>query len=550
MKRKKVEVVGIIVLTTILNIVVACGSYLLHIPLFLDSIGTLCCVVLLGTFPGLTTAILTNVILSLFENSIVYYSILNILFAWLGYVFIKRGWLQRVRGIIGYIVTSGLLTGVLSGVIQLVIKSIKPYKETVQFSEFISKALSIDYIPSFLLSAISFSLLDRALVTLIAFAIIRIIPNRVKDYLKDWEWRMNPSMKDLYRSEKNVLGRRVCFYLHLTALMLSVLLLINGILVLHENHLDHMIFEYVFKVAILFSGFFIWILSFGAWFTAYFLLFPINGMSKVTEEFFKDNDNEVLLHDRVENLKKLDIQTHDEVENLYHSICALASDMEQKLSDIRNQSKMISTMQNGLLITMADMVENRDADMGFHIQKTADYVRIILDGLKRKGYYSNRLTDKYINDVYISAPLHDIGKIRIPDAVLNKPGKLTDDEYEIMKTHTTAGREIIEKAITIVKGDSYLKEARNMAGYHHEKWDGTGYPEGLSGEVIPLSARIMAVADVFDAVSSKRVYKPAMSFEKAISIIEEGSGTHFDPKCVEVFIEAREEVKSVMKKYS
>jgi HD-GYP domain-containing protein (c-di-GMP phosphodiesterase class II) len=207
-------------------------------------------------------------------------------------------------------------------------------------------------------------------------------------------------------------------------------------------------------------------------------------------------------------------------------------------------------MQNGLLITMADMVENRDADTGFHIQKTADYVRIILDGLKRKGYYSNRLTDKYINDVYISAPLHDIGKIRIPDAVLNKPGKLTDDEYEVMKTHTTAGREIIEKAITIVKGDSYLKEARNMAGYHHEKWDGTGYPEGLSGEVIPLSARIMAVADVFDAVSSKRVYKPAMSFEKAISIIEEGSGTHFDPKCVEVFIEASEEVKSVMKKYS
>jgi HD-GYP domain-containing protein (c-di-GMP phosphodiesterase class II) len=507
-------------------------------------------VVLLGTFPGLTTAVLTNVFLSLFEKSIVYYSILNILFAWLGYVFIKRGWLQRVRGIIGYIVTSGLLTGVLGGTIQLVIKSLRPYKETVQLAEFISKALSIDYIPSFFLSNISFSLLDRALVTLIAFAIIRMIPDRIKDYLKDWEWRMNPSMKDLYLTKKNVLGHRVCLYLHLTALMLSVLLLINGILVLHENHFDHMIFEYVFKVVILFSGFFLWILSFGAWFTAYYLLFPINGMSKMTEEFFKDNDNEVLLHDRVENLKKLDIQTNDEVENLYHSICALASDMERKLSDLRNQSKTISTMQNGLLITMADMVENRDADTGFHIQKTADYVRIILDGLKRKGYYSNRLTDKYINDVYISAPLHDIGKIRIPDAVLNKPGKLTDDEYEVMKTHTTAGREIIEKAITIVKGDSYLKEARNMAGYHHEKWDGTGYPEGLSGEVIPLSARIMAVADVFDAVSSKRVYKPAMSFEKAISIIEEGSGTHFDPKCVEVFIEAKEEVKSVMKKYS
>jgi hypothetical protein len=136
-------------------------------------------VVLLGTFPGLTTAVLTNVFLSLFEKSIVYYSILNILFAWLGYVFIKRGWLQRVRGIIGYIVTSGLLTGVLGGTIQLVIKSLRPYKETVQLAEFISKALSIDYIPSFFLSNISFSLLDRALVTLIAFAIIRMIPDRI-----------------------------------------------------------------------------------------------------------------------------------------------------------------------------------------------------------------------------------------------------------------------------------------------------------------------------------------------------------------------------------
>lgn len=550
MKRKKVEIVGIILLTTLFNVVVSCSSYLLHIPLFLDSIGTLCSVVLLGAFPGFTTAILTNVILSLFEHSIVYYSILNILYAWLGYIFIKKGWLSRARGIAGYIVTSGLSTGLLCGVIQLIIKSLEPYKEVIQLSEGISKALSIGYTPSFLLSNMAFGLLDGTLVTLIAFAIIRVIPDSLKEYLKGWKWRMNPAMKDQYLSKNNVLGHRVCFYLHITAVLLSVLLVINGVLVLSENHLNHMILEYVFKVVILFSGFFLWILSFGAWFTAYYLLYPVNGMAKMASEFFKDNDNEVLLHDRVEKLKMLDIQTNDEIENLYHSICALASDMENQLTNIRNQSKMISTMQNGLLITMADMVENRDADTGFHIQKTADYVRIILDGLKKKGYYSNRLTDKYINDVFISAPLHDIGKIRIPDAVLNKPGKLTNDEYEVMKTHTTAGREIIEKAINIVKGDSYLKEARNMAGYHHEKWDGTGYPEGLSGEVIPLSARIMAVADVFDALSSKRVYKSPMPLDEALAIIEEGSGTHFDPKCVEVFLDARDEVKSVMKKYS
>ena len=193
----------------------------------------------------------------------------------------------------------------------------------------------------------------------------------------------------------------------------------------------------------------------------------------------------------------------------------------EQVRNIRRLSDSTAKMQDGLIITMADMVENRDSDTGAHIQKTAAYVRIIVEGLRKKGYYTEKISSKFISDVVRSAPLHDVGKINIPDGILNKPGKLTDEEYEIMKTHTTAGKKIMEDAISTVEGENYLKEARNMAAYHHERWDGKGYPEGLHGEVIPLSARIIAVADAYDAMSSSR----AMSRVASSSVMILGSKT-------------------------
>ncbi len=224
--------------------------------------------------------------------------------------------------------------------------------------------------------------------------------------------------------------------------------------------------------------------------------------------------------------------------------------MADQYRDIRRFSEIAMKMRDGLIILMADMVENRDSDTGDHIQKTASYVRIILNGLKRKGYYSEQMTSQYMIYVEKSAPLHDVGKIKIPDAILNKPGRLTAEEFEIMKTHATVGKEIIEKAMSTIEGGSYLREARNMAAYHHEKWNGTGYPEGLKEEEIPLSARIMAVADVFDALTSARVYKPAFPLDEALRMIEEGKGTQFDPKCVEVFLESVSDIKDVLRKYN
>ena len=307
--------------------------------------------------------------------------------------------------------------------------------------------------------------------------------------------------------------------------------------------------DFLLRVLFIFSGFFVLILGYGLWVSGYYLIYPINSMVALTNSFMQGGDDQEVLEENVVRMNELDIRTNDEVEKLYHAICTMAGDTAEKMKEIRHYAEATAQMQNGLIITMADMVENRDSDTGAHVQKTSAYVRIILEGLKKHGYYTEKLTDKYISDVEMSAPLHDVGKINIPDAVLNKPGKLTDEEYAIMKTHTTAGKKILERAINTIKGENYLKEARNMAAYHHERWDGKGYPEGLKGEVIPLSARVMSVADVFDALASPRVYKPAFSLEKSLEIITEGAGTQFDPRCVEVFLDSLDEVKMILKKF-
>ena len=291
------------------------------------------------------------------------------------------------------------------------------------------------------------------------------------------------------------------------------------------------------------------IVSYGIWMTNYYTVYPIESLGVYVRRLTEAGDDQEELDAVVRQMRTIDIRTDDEIENLYHDLCDMALNQTEKLRSIRRLSENTVQMQDGLIITMADLVENRDADTGAHIQKTAAYVNIIVRGLKEKGYYAEKITPKFMSDVVRSAPLHDVGKINIPDNVLNKPGKLTDEEYEIMKTHTTAGMKIMEKAIDTVGGENYLKEARNMAAYHHERWDGKGYPEGLHGEVIPLSARIMAVADVFDALTSPRVYKPPFPLEKALAIIEEGKGTQFDEKCVEVFMDSLDEVKVILRKY-
>ncbi|MCR4591490.1 MAG: HD domain-containing protein [Lachnospiraceae bacterium] len=308
--------------------------------------------------------------------------------------------------------------------------------------------------------------------------------------------------------------------------------------------------SFLMKMTSVYFGFLILLCAFVLWLVDYHIIFPVRSITENVDAFSFNEESQSALDEKVKEIRSVDVHTGDELEVLYQSLCRLTLNQTEQMRSIRRLSDSTAKMQDGLIITMADLVESRDSDTGAHVQKTAAYVRIIVEGLRKKGYYTEKITPKFISDVVRSAPLHDVGKINIPDKVLNKPGKLTDEEYEIMKTHTTAGKRIIENAVSTIEGDNYLKEARNMAAFHHERWDGKGYPEGIHGQVIPLSARIMAVADVFDALTSPRVYKPAFSIEKALDILNEGKGTQFDPKCVEVFMDALPEVKVILRKYN
>ncbi len=316
------------------------------------------------------------------------------------------------------------------------------------------------------------------------------------------------------------------------------------------KQLNGMMVNFLAEMTSVFLAFFFLITILGVWLARVHIILPINSIESAMDRLSLTADTQESMDNDVKMFRRLGIRTGDELENLFISACAMTKNQAEQMRSIRRLSESTAKMQDGLIITMADLVESRDSDTGAHVQKTAAYVKIIVEGLKKKGYYPEKITPKFMSDVVRSAPLHDVGKIKIPDEILNKPGKLTDEEFEIMKSHTTEGKRIMENAISTVEGDNYLKEARNMAAYHHERWDGKGYPEGIHGEVIPLSARIMAVADVFDALTSPRVYKPAFPLEKALSIMEEGKGTQFDPKCLEVFFEALPEVKVILRKYN
>ncbi|MGE4345468.1 MAG: HD domain-containing phosphohydrolase [Geoalkalibacter sp.] len=212
---------------------------------------------------------------------------------------------------------------------------------------------------------------------------------------------------------------------------------------------------------------------------------------------------------------------------------------------VREKVQEISDSQLATIVAVSKLAEYRDDETGQHIERTRTFCRMLARKLRKNRRYAQSITDAFIENIYHAAPLHDIGKVGIPDNILLKPGKLTPEEFEIMKTHTTIGANTLQAVRARYPKNAFINMGIAIARSHHEKWDGSGYPDGLSGEDIPLSARIMALADVYDALRSKRPYKEAFSREKARTIIEEGAGTHFDPVVVEAFLALEPEFSAI-----
>jgi len=219
--------------------------------------------------------------------------------------------------------------------------------------------------------------------------------------------------------------------------------------------------------------------------------------------------------------------------------------------EVARRTREVQAIQDVTIMTIASLAETRDNETGKHIRRTQIYVKLLAEHLKSNPRFCDYLTEYNIQLLYKSAPLHDIGKVGIPDRILLKPGRLEPDEFEIMKTHTTIGRDAIQHAENqLGLSVDFLHCAKEIAYSHQEKWDGSGYPQGLSGEDIPIAARLMALADVYDSLISHRVYRPGMSHDETLEIIRHGKGNHFDPDLVDAFLELADEFRQTAGRYA
>lgn len=515
------------------------------LPLYVDNIGTLSGAVFGGYLPGMLVGYITNVINATADAENLFYAGISVLIAMMATFFAHRGFYDKFYKALITVPFLAFIGGVVGSGLTWMIYGPGDVSLPMQlFNDF-----KLDLVDKFLTVA-GFYLLKK------------LIPEKYTSGMAFTDWHQKPmtggeiKQAQQYDLKGMSLSKKISILISVIMIFISLVTTLISFKFYREFALEQYAItgdpiarmaeiSFLGKILSLFLGFFLMIMVLFLWFAEYRFTYPIAAMTFAASDF--DFNDEEKLEKSLERLKSIDISTADELEKLYDVLTSTISNTVVYFEELTKKSEHIERMQDGLIYILADLVESRDKYTGDHIRKTAAYVELILELLREDGIYADQITDDYIKDVCHSAPLHDVGKIKVPDAILNKPGRLTDEEFGEMKKHTTAGSNIIDGARKLSGEDGYLAEAQNLAAYHHEKWDGSGYPNGLKGEDIPLSARIMAVADVFDALMSKRSYKEPFSFDKAMQIIEEGSGTHFDPLITKVFSEHSDRVMEILK---
>lgn len=240
-------------------------------------------------------------------------------------------------------------------------------------------------------------------------------------------------------------------------------------------------------------------------------------------------------HDELLAKIRVQFRLREALEKVWEADARLRGFNEELERQVVERSKELVATRDLTIFALARLTESRDPETGAHLERIRHYSRLLTEQLREQGPYTDEIDQAFVDDIYRSSPLHDIGKVGIPDSILLKPGRLSQDEFEVMKQHCVIGAETLQEAARLTQCGGFLKMATDIARYHHERYDGSGYPDGLAGQAIPLGARITGLADVYDALTSARVYKSAYQPAVARSIIEKGSGTQFDPVIVEAF---------------
>ncbi|SEQ51446.1 HD domain-containing protein [Lachnospiraceae bacterium NE2001] len=562
-KKNIIYVLSMIALGVVINRVINGISGYFGWPLYLDSIGTMFIAALGGTFPGMMVGFITNMIGGLSDTSTFYYGTINVLIALIAGMASERGYFERLPKIVSLLPCYILLSIPCSLLTYILFKfQIGDNVSAPAVSFLHDKGLPI--LASQILGDFAVEIPDKLISLIASYFLYRLIPLDVRNKLgklsgKEIKRMLSDEDKDKRSSLRIQLG--------IWLMIAGMLIVMVAFFISYKTYMEAKVAGYpngTYDPAVLRTetllycgkmlsavlGLLLCVVSFAMVLADHVVVTPLHKMARELNRFAYDS--ETGRDKSVAKIQSLDIKTGNEIQDLYEAMSKTVVDIDDYIDMTNQQASTINNLHINIITTLADIVESRDSTTGFHVKRTAKYCEIIAKELLRSGKYTDELTEEYIETLRIAAPLHDIGKIRIPDAILNKPGKLTDEEFDIIRTHTTMGKSMLESTKATMGETAYLEMAEDIAYCHHEWWDGSraGYPQGISGTNIPLSARIMAVADVFDALVSRRPYKEPFSIEKALDIIVKEAGTHFDPEVVEAMLRVKTKICLVVEKYS